>query len=117
VRSYAEGLGELAGIRPALLASALHLGQVIDRGAKGMGAAALARELRETLGALKGAADAGDAQSELGAFLSEAVPAEVGDTAESAPGDAGAEGGCGGEAAGDAADALAAARRRRRAGG
>jgi len=69
-RSAVASMGELAGIQEPLAESAYALARTLDLGVTGVAVAPIARELRETLVALKEAADAGDAASELEAFLS-----------------------------------------------
>lgn len=76
-RGAVAAMGELTGVQGPLAQSAFRLARTLDTGARGMAAAAIARELRETLRELKEAADAGDAASELEAYLS----APVGDAA------------------------------------
>lgn len=83
-RDAVAAMGSLSGVQGPLAEAAYALARILDKGARGMAAAAIARELRETLGALKEAADAGDADSELGAYLS----AAVGDAEEPASADA-----------------------------
>ena len=73
-RAAVDQMGDLTGIQSPLAESAYVLARTIDSGkARGMGAAAVARELRETLVALKEAADAGGASNELDDFLSSPV--------------------------------------------
>jgi hypothetical protein len=63
-------MDELTGIQKPLAESSYVLARQIDSGkARGMGAAAVARELRETLTTLKEASDAGGASNELDDFL------------------------------------------------
>jgi len=70
-RAAVDQMGDLSGIQSPLAESSYVLARTIDSGrARGMGAAAVARELRETLMALKGVADVGSAASELDDFLS-----------------------------------------------
>lgn len=73
-RVAVDQMGDLTGIQSPLAESIFKLAGAMDRGdGKGMGAAAIARELRETLVALKEAADAGGASDELDDFLSSPV--------------------------------------------
>ncbi|WP_345431953.1 hypothetical protein [Actinoallomurus vinaceus] len=66
-------LGELADVQKALAETAYRLARALDSGTKGMAISATAKELRETLTAIKEASDAGDAASQLEAFMSSAV--------------------------------------------
>lgn len=77
-RKAVAAMGELAGIQAPLAQAAFKLARILDSGAKGMAAAAIARDFRETLVALEEASDAGDAASELEAYLS----APLGNTAD-----------------------------------
>ncbi len=73
-RNAVEQMDELTGIQEPLAESAYVLARQIDSGkARGMGAAAVARELRETLAAMKEASGASNALSDLEAFLSAEV--------------------------------------------
>lgn len=72
-RAAVEELGDLDGIHGPLAELAFALAQRIDAGARGMAAAAIARELRETLRAMTEAADDGDAVAELLRQLSSPV--------------------------------------------
>ena len=83
-RVAVASMGGLSGVQAPLAEAAYALARILDKGAKGMAAAAIARELRETLGALKEAASVGNATSELEDFLSTAV----GDTEDTEPADA-----------------------------
>jgi hypothetical protein len=78
VRADIEAFGDLAGVQNSLAQMAYRLARVLDSGARGMSAAAIARELRETLRELKGDADAGDVAQQLEAYLS----SPVGDAAD-----------------------------------
>jgi len=73
-RSAVASMGDLTGIQSPLAESSYVLARAVDnREGRGLGAAAVARELRETLMALKEASDAGGASDELDDFLSSAV--------------------------------------------
>jgi hypothetical protein len=73
-RLAVDQMGDLTGIQSPLAESAYVLARTIDSGkARGMGAAAVARELRETLTTLKEASDAGSSSDRLDDFLSSAV--------------------------------------------
>ncbi|MGH3369600.1 MAG: hypothetical protein ACRDPR_06335, partial [Nocardioidaceae bacterium] len=72
-RAAVASMGVLAGIQEPLAESAYSLARTLDLGVTGVAVAPIARELRETLVALKEAADAGDAASTLEDFLSSAV--------------------------------------------
>jgi len=63
-------LGDLADVQKALAEVAYVLARSLDGDAKGMALSATAKELRETLTAIKEASDAGDAASQLEAFMS-----------------------------------------------
>lgn len=73
VRADVAALGVLSGLQGSLAETAFILARSLDRGAKGMGAAALARELRVTLEELVTAHDRGDAAGELISILSAPV--------------------------------------------
>lgn len=80
-RAAVEELGDLDGVQATLAELAFALAERMDRGAKGMAAAAIAREIRETLRAMTEAADDGDAVAELLRQLaSPVVSPEVRDT-------------------------------------
>jgi len=108
-----EALGELDGVemQNSLAQTALSLARTLDDGAS-MAAAAVARELRETLTTLLEAARGDDDDAELIAELS----APLGNAAKPGPGNSGPRGGSSGEAAGNTADAVAAVRGGRGAG-
>lgn len=72
-RAAVAELGELADVQKALAEAAYVLARSLDIGAKGMALSATAKELRETLTAIKEASDAGDAASQLEKFMSSAV--------------------------------------------
>jgi hypothetical protein len=110
-RRDVRALGDLAGIQRSLAETAYRLARTLDDGA-GLATAAVARELRATLISLKEAGK-GDAAS---ARLLERLSAPLDDPEIPRTGDAGRAGGGGGQPVGDAVDAVAAARRRRRVG-
>jgi hypothetical protein len=72
-RAAVEELGDLDGIQGPLSELAFVLAKRMDDGARGMAAAAIARELRETLRAMTEAADDSDAVTELLAQLASPV--------------------------------------------
>lgn len=72
-RAAVADLGDLSDIQKALAEVAYTLARALDVGQKGMSLSATAKELRETLVAMKEASDAGDAASQLEAFMSAAV--------------------------------------------
>jgi hypothetical protein len=109
-RRDVKTLGGLAGVQGSLAEAAYRLARTLDEGA-GLATAAVARELRATLLALKEAGGVGARADDLAAALSSPLD----DPAIPASADAGRPGRAGGGEAGDAADAVAAARRRRRA--
>jgi hypothetical protein len=63
-------LGDLGDVQKALAEIAYVLARSLDSGATGMALSATAKELRETLMAIKEASDASDAASKLEAFMS-----------------------------------------------
>jgi hypothetical protein len=71
-RAAIADLGDLADVQKALAEVAYVLARELDTGAKGMAISATAKELRETLAAIKEAADAGDAASQLEKFMAAA---------------------------------------------
>ena len=112
VRRDIAALGQLSGVQQSLADTACILARLLDRGARGMGAAALTRELRATLDELMEARDRGDAATELISVLSSPLrnPAKR-------PAKPRGAGRGGGAAAGAGSDALAARRTRRSARG
>jgi 16S rRNA G527 N7-methylase RsmG len=73
-RRAVASMDELTGIQEPLAESSYVLARTVDSGrARGMGAAAVARELRETLVALKEANVVAGASNELDDFLSSPV--------------------------------------------
>jgi hypothetical protein len=111
-RQDIAALGQLSGVQQSLAETSYILARLLDRGAKGMGAAALTRELRATLDELMEARDRGDAATELISVLSSPLR-----DAAKRPAKSGRSRRGGGEAAGAGADALAARRTRRSARG
>ena len=77
VRADIAELGALHGMQASLAETAYVLAALLDRGARGMGAAALTRELRVTLDELVEAHDRGDAAGELISILSAPVRDEA----------------------------------------
>ena len=110
-RVYVASMGVLADLQRPLAELAFSLARTLDGGA-GMAAAAVGREYRATLLALREVGDDNAAGADLLAHLS--TPVEH----ESVPGPvlAGLKGGRDSGVVGDAADAVAATRRRRRPG-
>jgi hypothetical protein len=108
VRRDVRALGDLGGVQRSLAETAFNLARTLDEGA-GMAAAAVARELRATLETLERRVD-----SDSGTGFVAGLLAAVDD-----PEDGSAHAGRGARAVrgsvGDAADAVAEARRRRRA--
>jgi hypothetical protein len=105
------GLGTLGGIQGSLAETAYRLARTLDEGA-GLATAAVARELRATLLAVR---EVGDVRN-VGADLSAELSTPLDDPADPPEAHARRAGGAGGGDVGHPTDAVAAARRRRRAG-
>lgn len=71
-RAAIEELGDLVDVQKALAQVAYRLARALDSQTKGMAISATAKELRETLTAIKEASDAGDAASQLEKFMAAA---------------------------------------------
>src|SRR5262245_26933228 len=110
-RRYVRDLGDLSDLQRPLAELAYSLARSLDDGA-GMAAAAIGREYRTTLLTLREVSGDRDAGADLLARLS--APLEQSEVPRAV--DAGGSGRGSGGHAGDAVDALAAARRRRRPG-
>lgn len=73
VRDDIAALGELTGFQHSLAQIAITLARALDSGARGMAAAQISHQLRETLSELLEASQSNDAASDLQEFLSSAL--------------------------------------------
>lgn len=113
-RRAVKSLGDLTGVQATLAEAVYKIARALDErdGRPDMATAACLRELRTTLEALERRGD-----SDIGDAFVASLFTQVGDGEESGPADTGRRGRQDRGGPGDTADAVAAARRRRRAGG